>query len=320
MKNKLITFTMLIVLLCVLAGCACQHEWNDATCISPKVCALCEETEGEALGHSWNDATCTTPRTCAICGTTEGEAMAHAWEDATCTTPRTCALCNQTDGEAKNHEWIEATCTVEKTCADCAQVDGEPLGHEVTEWVTRTEPTCQTSGVSSAICVRCTEELEREIEILSHTESEWIVVSQATSTENGLRQITCTACGSVLSKEEIIPTDEEREQMYKNECGKYSYETIARNPDKYKGEKGYVYGKVIQVIEDGNDYTLRVAMNGSYSSVILVSYTKPAEDDRILEDDWVKMYGVWYGTYTYKSTLGASITVPLYFCRYLDIQ
>lgn len=53
----------------------CDHEWQDATCTSPKYCTICEETEGEALGHEWQDATYYAPKTCSICGETEGEPL-----------------------------------------------------------------------------------------------------------------------------------------------------------------------------------------------------------------------------------------------------
>lgn len=34
-------------------------------------------TDPCAGGHDWNDATCTTPKTCTVCGATEGEALGH---------------------------------------------------------------------------------------------------------------------------------------------------------------------------------------------------------------------------------------------------
>ena len=48
-----------------------EHEWNDATCTSPKTCR-CGATEGEALGHDYSDATCYEPQTCKNCGETLG--------------------------------------------------------------------------------------------------------------------------------------------------------------------------------------------------------------------------------------------------------
>lgn len=42
----LLTCSVLIVL---LAGCACEHEWTEATYTEPKTCTKCGETEGEPL-------------------------------------------------------------------------------------------------------------------------------------------------------------------------------------------------------------------------------------------------------------------------------
>ena len=38
-----------------------------------------------ATGHSWMDATCLTPKTCPVCGETEGEALGHNFVDGACT-------------------------------------------------------------------------------------------------------------------------------------------------------------------------------------------------------------------------------------------
>ena len=39
----------------------------------------------EGKNHAWKDATCTTPKTCASCNATEGEALGHCFENDTCT-------------------------------------------------------------------------------------------------------------------------------------------------------------------------------------------------------------------------------------------
>ena len=75
MKKRI--FCLLLVGVMMLSGCCLSHELQEATCETPKTCAKCEKTEGEALGHSWQDATCLTPKTCATCGKTEGEALGH---------------------------------------------------------------------------------------------------------------------------------------------------------------------------------------------------------------------------------------------------
>jgi len=81
--KKITVFLILISLFAVmLSGCACEHEWVEATCTDAKYCPLCEEVEGEPLGHTWADATCTEPKTCSACNLTEGEALGHTAGDA----------------------------------------------------------------------------------------------------------------------------------------------------------------------------------------------------------------------------------------------
>lgn len=124
---KRITMILLAaVLVLMLAGCQCSHEWVEADCLTPKTCSKCQETEGEALGHSWTDATCAAPKTCENCGLTEGEALAHTWTEVTCAAPKTCSGCGLTEGEALEHTWEEAHYQAPKTCTVCGTTEGEP--------------------------------------------------------------------------------------------------------------------------------------------------------------------------------------------------
>lgn len=79
MKRTFGVALMTFLLVLALSACGCKHEWQEATCLQPQICSLCEEIQGEALGHVWKDATCIEPRTCSRCGETEGEAMGHAY-------------------------------------------------------------------------------------------------------------------------------------------------------------------------------------------------------------------------------------------------
>ena len=129
MKTRITALIFSIVMLAVLlTGCTCEHEWAEATCLTPKTCNLCQETEGEALGHSWTDATCAAPKTCTVCGETEGELLSnHTWEEATCAAPKTCEICGKTEGEMLTHIWKEANYQEPKTCTECGVTEGEPL-------------------------------------------------------------------------------------------------------------------------------------------------------------------------------------------------
>lgn len=92
----------------------------------------------------------------------------------------------------------------------------------------------------------------------------------------------------------------------------YSYDSLARNPDTYKDQKAKISGKVLQVQEGTSLYYgyMRLAVDGSYDQVIYVEYDSTKLDSRILEDDYVTVYGVLTGVYTYETVLGASITIP----------
>lgn len=79
--------------------------------------------------HEWQEATCTTPKTCSVCGDTEGDPLCHHWTEATCIAPKTCSVCGEAVGGPSKHDWIKATCEVPKTCSVCGAQDGEALGH-----------------------------------------------------------------------------------------------------------------------------------------------------------------------------------------------
>lgn len=301
-----------------------NHDWKNATCTEPKTCSKCGETEGEALGHDWQDATCTLPITCERCGLTKGEALGHDFSDATCTEAKTCLVCGATEGKALGHDWEDATCTEAKTCTRCGETEGKPLGHAVEEWTIITEASCSEEGLQSGVCTVCGEEVEEAIEKLEHTPGEWIVTVPAQSDKDGEREIQCTVCGETLKHESYEMTEEEKEDAFKAECEWYSYDTIARNPGDYLLEKVAFRGEVIQSMEKGDNYTLRVNVTqGRYtwSDTIYVEYTKnDPNEPRILEDDIITLYGFAFDTITYETVLGAKVTIPAVLASYIDIE
>jgi hypothetical protein len=89
------------------------------------------------------------------------------------------------------------------------------------------------------------------------------------------------------------------------------YESVARNPDDYKGQQLAFTGRVLQVIEGSSETDLRIATDGEYDDIVYVGYDPSIlGGTRVLEDDSVTVYGTCLGLYTYKSTLGASISLP----------
>lgn len=37
---------------------SCDHKWADATCIAPKTCSVCGQTEGDVIDHNYQDGVC----------------------------------------------------------------------------------------------------------------------------------------------------------------------------------------------------------------------------------------------------------------------
>ena len=154
--KKTALFLLLLALICTLTACGCKHEWQEATCETPKTCSLCQETEGEPLGHSWVDATCEAPKTCTNCALTEGDALGHSWVDATCEAPKACTNCTMTEGEALGHQWNNADCQEEKVCTVCSFASGEFGPHKDVAYIVATgeqayiQCICSQSEVLSA--------------------------------------------------------------------------------------------------------------------------------------------------------------------------
>lgn len=88
------------------------------------------------------------------------------------------------------------------------------------------------------------------------------------------------------------------------------YTDVARTPDAYNGTLAVCSGRVLQTMEDDGSVTMRLATSGDYDDVVLVGYQADILDFRVLEDDWVTVYGTCKGVYSYTAVLGNTITIP----------
>lgn len=124
--------------------------------------------------------------------------------------------------------------------------------------------------------------------------------------------------GTTLSFEEEIATYYE-----------IDFDSIARNPDKYKGEKLKMTGQVIQVSETGYGNTVDLRINVTketyeyiddvtWTDTIYATVVLPEGSDRILEEDVITFYGVCDGLYSYTSVLGAQISLPKIDIKYWE--
>ena len=295
-KKKKIIIAVLIafLLIGVIGSSGCEHVLTEADCINAPVCKECGKEVGVPLGHDWKEATCTEIKTCERCKITEGEALGHDWQEATCEEPKTCKRCDETEGEA--------------------------LGHQSANWDILLEATCTEEGEKTGTCTVCSKEITVAIEKKNHKVGDWVVTEKATVSEKGKKQKKCSVCGEVVEEKEYSLS----KKKYKESCKSYSYKKIARSPKKYKGKLGKFSGKVIQVMEstlfDYTSYTLRVAVNGDYDSVLLVTYYASPDEDHILEDDYVTLYGEIQGTKSYETVMGNEITIPYVDAEIIDIK
>lgn len=248
----------------------------------------------------------------------------HEWTEATCTKPKTCSKCRGTEGSPLGHKWVDATCTEPKTCSVCGTIGGKRLDHSVKKWKKTKPSTCLIPGEQSEICTICGETIVKELPLEEHTSGDWMVIQEPTQSSDGVRTKQCTVCGAVVEEETFQMSAEELKDQYAKKCETYTYEQIARDPEKYRGKYAKLTGEVFQVMEGGDDYTLLVNItkqNYFQDDSVYVAYTKHTSDEsRILEDDVVTMYGELSGTYTYETVMGAEVTIPLLLAEYIDVN
>lgn len=124
---------------------------------------------------------------------------------------------------------------------------------------------------------------------------------------------------------EALNVSDEVDEAAKAEASKaeyssdYSYEQLARNPDTYIGEKMKFSGKVLQA-QTGDINYIRLAVNSDYNTVIFVTYDADIIDYRLLEDDYITIYGTSYSTYSYEAVSGATITLPWVWADIIELQ
>lgn len=269
--KKYLSFALCLVLTILLVGCGHQHTWEEATCISPKICSECGETEGEALGHSWVSATCEEPETCSVCGETQGEANGHIWEAATCQHPEQCLTCGFTkDTKLGDHEcnsWskvVEPTCTEEGykkgVCVCCGQeftVISEIIPHNYGEWEELKQTSCTEPGEQKHVCSVCGYEETAEIPVLEHDLDEMQIVKEATYNENGTKEQKCLLCDNVINTEEFTFVDIIKDKV---EFKGASDGLLATDVHLiYKNSWGYIDGEIIVEIKNNSDSNLRIS-------------------------------------------------------------
>ncbi len=250
----------------------------------------------------------------------------HEFKAATCEKAPTCSKCGETEGKPLGHEFKAATCKETKVCTRCRIHEGSPLGHSLSgEEIIDIKPTCSKTGKSHQVCTTCGENVEKSLPKLEHKLGEWEIETVATVSSSGKKVQKCTLCGEVINSDtyDVSPeekaaaeaaTREKEVEQYTASCKVYNYNDILRNPSSYVGEKAKFVGKVLQVQKNGNTFDMLVNVTdngyGLYSDTIYVHFVKRPQDNGIIEDDIITIYGELNSTKTYTTVLGAEKTVP----------
>lgn len=137
---------------------------------------------------------------------------------------------------------------------------------------------------------------------------------EMTAAEQEKKEAELKAAKEAKEKEEAEKLAAEQKKKEEEEKKGYdtgiTYSQLARTPDDYLAKKVKFSGKVVQVMEDGDSVGIRLAVDGDYNNIILGTFDSSIISERILEDDYITVYGLSAGIYTYESTMGASISVP----------
>lgn len=139
-----------------------------------------------------------------------------------------------------------------------------------------------------------------------------------------------TSNSSQTSSIESKVSKEITKEEYIELCDTIDFETLSRNPDKYKGKKYELTGEIIQVqeISYSDTVTLRINITKEtyeyldevhYTDTILATVNIPKGDDKLLEEDIITFWGECEGSYTYTSVLGSSITLPKIDIKYYEL-
>lgn len=99
-----------------------------------------------------------------------------------------------------------------------------------------------------------------------------------------------------------------------------TYSDLSRTPDDYTGKKVKFSGTVVQLMEDAssNEVQIRFAVDDNYDTILYCAYDKTIVDSRVLENDWITIYGTSLGLISYQSTMSGTITIPAVYIDRID--
>ena len=150
------------------------------------------------------------------------------------------------------------------------------------------------------------------------TEKTQTTVSRNTTSQNSSSSSTTSSSTTPSSSKESSPSSSSSvpskpKVTVDNDKANYSgVDYNSWNHDEIAVDtKVRVYGKVLQAMENGKAYTLRVAINDDYDKIILVSIPSEYNNRVIAEDDHITLYGLVKGRQSYETVFKSTKTLPL---------
>lgn len=90
-----------------------------------------------------------------------------------------------------------------------------------------------------------------------------------------------------------------------------TFEQLVRYPDDCNRKKVKFTGEVVQIVEEkGSNVNLRIAIDNDLEQIVMISYNDSLVDKRILEEDIITFYGVFYGIISYESVTSDIVRLP----------
>ena len=112
--------------------------------------------------------------------------------------------------------------------------------------------------------------------------------TSSSTTPSSSKESSPSSSSSVPSKPKVT-VDNDKANYSEVDYNSWNHDEIAVDT------KVRVYGKVLQAMENGKAYTLRVAINDDYDKIILVSIPSEYNNRVIAEDDHITLYGLVKG-------------------------
>lgn len=151
--------------------------------------------------------------------------------------------------------------------------------------------------------------------LVSETETE--KKKEVTETETETEVVTET------ETEEVTETETEFVFVPENYTDELTYDDLARYPEEHTLKDVKYTGRVLQVMSSSAGETqVRLAINDDVNQTIFVGIPEATikKLGRILEDDWLSVYGPYIGTMEYKTVMGDVRTIPAVLAEHFVVE